>query len=80
VLADAGLVVWLQAPPDVLVDRAIGAEHRPWLDGAPDWIETTAAERAELYAEVADVVVDTSNASPGEIAAEVMAAREARRS
>jgi shikimate kinase len=79
-LAGAGLVVWLQAPPGTLADRAVGAAHRPWLDGEPDWIETTAAERANLYAEVADLAVDTSNASPGEIAAEVMAALEPRRS
>lgn len=64
-LRDAGIVVWLRADPATLARRAAGAEHRPWLGGdAEAWMREAAAERDPLYAEVADVVIDTGEASP----------------
>ena len=67
-IADAGTVVWLRAPIDVLAVRAKEAGgHRPLLDG-DDGAEATLARlyeaREPLYAEVADVVVDVAELMP----------------
>lgn len=60
-LAGAGLVVWLKAPVEVLLGRVRNGTHRPALAddprGALMQMEST---RQDLYAEVADVVVDSS--------------------
>ena len=59
-LRDGGLVVWLDAAPSVLAARAVGAEHRPWLDDDPvAWFARVHRERAPRYREVAHLVVDT---------------------
>jgi shikimate kinase len=50
----------------VLRKRAASATHRPFVDTDLDWIARTAVERAPLYAEVADLVVDTDATSPDE--------------
>jgi shikimate kinase len=72
-LTRSGVVVWLRAAPAVLGERALGAEHRPWLDtGGEAWIHSSAAERDPLYASVADLVVDTDGRMPGEIAEEIL--------
>ena len=72
-LSRRGIVVWLRASPGLLAERALGAEHRPWLDtGGEAWIHSSAAERDPLYASVADLVVDTDGRMPGEIAAEIL--------
>ncbi|MDQ2688676.1 MAG: shikimate kinase [Chloroflexota bacterium] len=65
-LRQAGLVVWLRTDPAVLRKRAASATHRPFVDTDLDWIARTAEERAPLYAEVADLVVDTDATSPDE--------------
>jgi shikimate kinase len=54
-------VVWLKAGPAFLGSRVEGKEHRPLLAGdepARDVLARLDAERAPLYAEVADIVVD----------------------
>ncbi len=67
------IVVWLRAEPRILVERAAGAEHRPWLDGdAVAWMEEALAERAPLYESVADLTVDTDGRTPDETAQEVL--------
>jgi shikimate kinase len=66
-LVDA-IVVWLRASPETLYQRAIGAAHRPWLDGGEEWVRVADAERRPLYASVADVVIDTDGRAPGEVA------------
>lgn len=74
-IADAGLVVWLKAPADVLVMRAVGGEHRPWLDTDPTgWFATALAAREPHYASIADVEIDTSVMEPRD-AAELVASR-----
>lgn len=74
-LDDGGLVVWLRAPAPVLAARAIGADHRPWLEDDPlGWFERTLEERDPLYAEVADIEIDTSRAGPDVAAAEILRA------
>jgi shikimate kinase len=74
-IADAGLVVWLRAPADVLVMRAVGGEHRPWLDTDPaGWFATALAAREPHYASIADIEIDTSRVEPQD-AAELVASR-----
>ena len=73
-LSRSGIVVWLRASPGLLAERALGAEHRPWLDtGGEAWIHSSAVERDPLYASVADLVVDTDGRMPREIAEEILA-------
>lgn len=74
-LRSGGIVVWLRAEADVLEERAMGAEHRPWLDShGPSWIRDAVAERAPLYASVADIVVDTGVQPPDASVVEILAA------
>jgi shikimate kinase len=71
-LRTGGVVVWLRADAASLEARAMGAEHRPWLDsGGGSWIRDTTAERDPLYASVADITIDTGTGSPGAAAAEL---------
>jgi shikimate kinase len=70
-LADA-LVVWLHASPTTLFRRALGAAHRPWLEGGEQWMREADAERRPLYAAVADIDVDTERITPYEVADEVL--------
>lgn len=54
-------VVWLAATPAFLASRVEGKAHRPLLAGqepARDVLERLYADRAPLYAEVADLIVD----------------------
>lgn len=73
---DSGaFVVWLAAPAEVLAERVGSGDHRPWLDGDPLAVMgRLVAERAELYAEVADEVVDVS-VDPARVVAERLAER-----
>jgi shikimate kinase len=72
-LASAGFVVWLRATTATLALWAPGAAHRPWLAGdARAWLERTGRERAPLYAEVADLVVDVDRQTPAAIAGSIV--------
>jgi shikimate kinase len=54
-------VVWLDAVPAFLASRVEGRSHRPLLAGdepARDVLTRLHAERAPLYAEVADLTID----------------------
>lgn len=74
-LRAGGIVVWFRADAVALEARALGAEHRPWLDtGGGSWIRDTIVERDPLYASVADIVIDTGTRTAEESAAEIMAA------
>jgi shikimate kinase len=56
--AAGAVVVWLQADPDTLAGRVHPGDHRPLLaDDATGTLRRLTAERAGLYAEVADLVV-----------------------
>jgi shikimate kinase len=73
-LRDAATVIWLRASVVVLARRAVGAEHRAWLDGdAAEWFAANSAARDPLFEEVADVIVDTDSRSPSETADEILA-------
>jgi shikimate kinase len=66
------IVVWLRASPETLFSRAVGATHRPWLDGGEQWLREANAVRSPLFASVADAVVDTDDRAPDDIAVEVV--------
>jgi shikimate kinase len=60
-LRAAGTVVWLQAPVGVLVGRVASGVHRPAVEADPEGTLLQMHDaRSELYAEVADVVVDST--------------------
>ena len=60
-LRRAGTVVWLRAPVSVLVDRVSLGTHRPALADDPEGVlSQMETDRDALYAEVADLSVDTS--------------------
>ncbi len=72
-LHSAGLVVWLQAPPDVLVARVGNDTGRPLLrNGGAATLERLALLRAPAYEAAADVIVDTAGRSIDEVAALVV--------
>lgn len=75
-LNEGPVVVWLQAPTSVLVARVAhdGAPDRPLLDDGPETVlDRLAGERAPLYAEVADLSIDSATDDPDGVAASVLA-------
>jgi shikimate kinase len=71
-LADQ-FVVWLQAPAAVRAARMQASGHRRSLGPDPvGALATLDGERAELYAAVADLAVDTSETDPDEIVATIL--------
>ncbi len=75
-LRGGGTVVWLRARPDTLARRVGRTPHRPLLVGAADGpgaaLARIDAERRPFYAEVADVVIDVDDLSPGAVAQRVL--------
>lgn len=73
-------VVWLRAFPETLARNLFGSTDRPLLEGADDLtaleihLQHMLEERADLYEEVADLVVDVDDRTADEVAAEVIAA------
>jgi len=68
-LRTAGLVVWLQAPPDVLGARVSDDTRRPLLRNAgAATLERLAVLRAPAYEDAADVTVDTAGRSIEDVA------------
>ena len=74
-LTDAhAVVVWLRAPPEVLVGRVGRDEHRPLLDDDPAaTLQRMEDDREALYQEVADVTVDTAATPPERVAEQIAA-------
>ncbi|MGQ0609249.1 MAG: shikimate kinase [Chloroflexota bacterium] len=73
-LRAGGIVVWLRADAAILQARAKGADHRPFIQrGGGSWIRDAIAERDPLYAQVADMVIDTGRMPAKESAAEILA-------
>lgn len=68
-LLEANTTVWLDAGESVLEGRRLQGDHRRSL--APNEPEELAVRRRRLYAEVADLHVDTSHRSPEEVATEI---------
>lgn len=72
-VAEPGLVVWLRATIPTLVRRVAGGAGRPFLQPDPATaLERLYAGRAELYAEVADLVIDVDDLTPQAIADRVL--------
>lgn len=68
-LGDA-FVAWLRARPATLAARVRPGDHRPLLGENPeDDFASMDAERAELYAAVADITLDADGNNPDALAA-----------
>lgn len=76
-LRQAGRMVWLTAPPELIAERIardVAKGHvRPSLTGAGlvEEIEQVLAERTDVYRECADLEVSTVDKSPQEIADQI---------
>lgn len=69
------IVVWLHARPEVLVERTKKGVHRPLLDDdRAGTLVRLSEERAPLYGEVADIVVDVSERSSESVSALIIEA------
>jgi shikimate kinase len=72
---DAGVVVWLRAPTDVLVARVGDGATRPLLAGDPEAaLARLGAARQDAYSTSADAVVDTDGREIDEVADAVLEA------
>jgi shikimate kinase len=72
-LRTSGTVVWLRARPETLIERAGEGVGRPLLEDDPAAVLTRlATDRADLYEEVADVIIDVDAMSPEEVAAAII--------
>jgi shikimate kinase len=70
----AAKVVWLRASPQLLVHRALRADHRPLLEQDPaGTMARMADDRRDLYEEVADGIVDIDGLTPTQVADRVLA-------
>lgn len=69
-LKESGVLVWLTASVDTLVRRIGEDSERPLLVGRSqrEDMEITSTERKPLYQKAADLVVDTENKTPEEVA------------
>ena len=78
-LKDNGIVVYLRAKKQTLVERLQGDNTRPLLQkegSLDDEIERLLQEREELYEDSADVVLDVDGKTPEEITKEILACVE----
>jgi shikimate kinase len=74
VLRGTGVVVWLDAPPAILVSRLAGDDSRPLLAGRDRAATLTRLDdvRAPAYQAAADVTVATDGRTIDEVAAAVV--------
>ncbi len=71
-LLDA-FVVWLRTDPATLAERVRPGDHRPLLADRPlEVLSAMAQDRAHLYAEVADITIDTDHVDPESVAMAVL--------
>jgi shikimate kinase len=77
-LSRNSVLVLLTASIDEIVERTRGSDERPLLnvDDARAEAEALLRERMPRYLEAADMVIDTTGASPTQLAAEMEAALE----
>lgn len=74
-IGSGGLIVWLDAAPEVLAARAAGGEHRPFLDNDPvGWFRRASRDRGPAYRAIADVTVDTGVTSVADAVDTILAA------
>ena len=69
-LRTLGQVVWLSADQTTIVDRVGKSTHRPMLDQAnpEESVTRLLAERAPLYRQAADLLIETSGLTHREVA------------
>jgi shikimate kinase len=69
-LRSLGPVVWLSADQTTIVDRVGKSTHRPMLDQAnpEESVTRLLAERAPLYRQAADLLIETSGLTHREVA------------
>ncbi len=71
-LLDA-FVVWLRTEPATLAERVRPGDHRPLLADRPlEVLNAMAEDRAHLYADVADVTIDTDHVDAESVATAVL--------
>jgi shikimate kinase len=71
-LVDA-FVVWLRTDPATLAERVRPGDHRPLLADRPlEVLSAMALDRAHLYADVADVTIDTDLVDAESVATAVL--------
>lgn len=74
-LRDHRPVVWLRADPETLATRLGDGAGRPLLGTDPVLaLKTLAIERAPLYAEVADIIIDVDGLEPSAVVSATEAA------
>jgi shikimate kinase len=73
-IRDAGTVVWLRAGPATLLRRTGSGRGRRPEAVAADWIKRTAAERAPMFEEVADLVIDVDRLEPNQVVQRILTA------
>jgi shikimate kinase len=79
-LRSDGLVVWLHAAPGALEARLADPGDRPSLGSSPARLAGELQRaRGDLYRDVADREVDTTDRKPEDVAAQIMAEISARR-
>jgi shikimate kinase len=73
-LRAAATVVWLDANPEVLAERATSGDHRPLLDDDPEGaMRSMATQRRNLYEEVATARIDVTSLAPDAVVERVLA-------
>ena len=75
-LSRNSVLILLTASIDEIVERTRGSDERPLLnvDDARAEAEALLRERMPRYLEAADLVIDTTGASPTQLAAEIVVA------
>lgn len=80
-LQDAGPIVYLRARPETLIERLGAGADRPLLRGNPaKAVPELLKQRESAYRSAADLIVETDDRTPEEVAEVILAAlTEARR-
>jgi len=73
-MQEKGKVIWLDASPEILAKRIAGDSNRPLLDGVDvlEKMQGLAVKRNPLYAQVADLCVNTETSSDEEAVAKII--------
>ena len=74
-LRAAGVLVYLTARPEIIMGRVGDGSNRPLLQGDPRAaVARLLTERGPVYAAAADITVDTSGRTAGEVVGEIQRA------
>lgn len=77
-LAERGVVIYLNVPPQVLWERTRNDRNRPLLQvpNPREHIVTLYRQRDPLYREIADIIVDGGRGNPGGMVRQIQKALE----